>query len=741
MKLLLAAFFVFFSGTLLAQPFTPDLTGHVNGDAFLNFCKKKQYSLIGTFDSLPGPKKGMAAQVVKNGTWIYLDLNGKEFASHDDLAKHYGFYVEPRYEYYYDLDPDDDMMEELPSLPYPVGQKPKYSGTFYANGKHGYKYLDKIIIQAEYDDVQRMDGIDNFLFFLVRKNDLFGICDYQGKLITPIIYNRIEPLILKSAQCFFIVTKNEKEGILSRAGTITFPVELDEIEQSQYTSSACILVKKNGKKGAISLNGKMVIEPVYESVDPLQFQDPKAGFIVQQNGLYGYANFSGELKVPCEHKNLSYKDGHFLTFVTETGVGALDTNGRKLMEPVYKNIERPRNANCFIVARNENGKNLIGIFDLNGKTLEEPKFLNSVPFATYDKNNVIYLFSKDISNRETGFYNVKTLQWTLPCEYFVAMSGADYKVLWKVDPVHPEEYLQGVVDNTGQFIIPAIYKNLEFNEREGLATASYTTEGKLGAVDLTNKTILPFKYDQLTSTGYVYHTQGDRNRIPKGYFVFSENGHKGLINRSGKIIIPAIYDNIQSTANGLICSLGQTTKIISFEGKLYNTVNFIVNYRSDGLFEGNDTLRFTGIDCYGNKNVIPPKPEKRRFDPYDPPLPEPVAEIEKPIVDKVYLTFEVDEEPVFPGGMEALKAFIRDNLKYPELAREEGIEGRCYVRFVIEKNGGISDVTMKKPLRDCPECDKEAIKMIKKMPNWIPAKVNGEPVRCEYILPIAFRAD
>jgi TonB family protein len=740
MKRLLAAFCIFFTGVLFGQPFQPDITGHVNGDSFLNFCKKKQYTLIGTFDSLPGPKKAMAAQVVKNGTWLYIDLNGKEFTSYDDLAKHYGFYVEPRYEYYHDMDPDDNMME-LPPIVYPVGYKPKFTGTFYANGKYGYKYQDKVIIQPEYDDVQRMDHIDNFLFFLVKKNDLSGICDYQGKLITPIIYSSIETLDQTSSQCFFIATKDNKKGILSRAGSVSVPINFDKIELMQNATNSFFIVKQKGLFGTISTSGKTIVPIIYESLETgngLNVTSP--GFLVKQNGLYGYVNFPGQLKVPCEYKRLFYNDGHFLTFHTETGNGALDTTGRKLMEPVYKNIERPGNANCFIVTITENGKNLIGILDLNGKTLEEPKYFQAVPFATYDKNNIIYLFTKDISNRETGFYNVKTLKWTLPCEYFVAMSGADYKVLWKVDPAHPEEFFQGVVDNTGQFIIPAIYKNLEFNWEEGIATASYTTEGKLGAVDLTNKTILPFKYDNLASISYVYHAQGDRNRIPKGYFIFSENGKKGLINKTGKITIPAIYDEIRSTSNGMICSVGQTTKIVSVEGKVYNTVNFMVNYRIDGLFEGTDSMRFTGIDRYGNKGIIPKKPEKRRFDPYEGPFPEPV-DIENPIVDKLYHVAEVEEQPIFPGGQEVMIKFMKDNLQYPESAVEMDIQGRCYVSFVIERNGGISDVTIKKTLTGCPECDKEAIKLVKKMPNWIPAKLNGKAVRCEYFLPVTFRAD
>ena len=96
----------------------------------------------------------------------------------------------------------------------------------------------------------------------------------------------------------------------------------------------------------------------------------------------------------------------------------------------------------------------------------------------------------------------------------------------------------------------------------------------------------------------------------------------------------------------------------------------------------------------------------------------------------------VDEEPQFPGGQEALYKWLEENIKYPEQAKENGIEGKVYVTFVIEKDGSI---TIAKLLRDIGGgCGAEAVRAVKTMPRWIPAKQRGETVRVQFNLPITF---
>jgi len=99
--------------------------------------------------------------------------------------------------------------------------------------------------------------------------------------------------------------------------------------------------------------------------------------------------------------------------------------------------------------------------------------------------------------------------------------------------------------------------------------------------------------------------------------------------------------------------------------------------------------------------------------------------------------FSIAEEPAqYPGGNEALLKFIHENIKYPREAIKNKISGTVYVQFVVEKDGSISDIKVVRWIGGI--CDEEAVRVITKMPNWIPAKQKGIPVRSFYVIPIAF---
>ena len=92
--------------------------------------------------------------------------------------------------------------------------------------------------------------------------------------------------------------------------------------------------------------------------------------------------------------------------------------------------------------------------------------------------------------------------------------------------------------------------------------------------------------------------------------------------------------------------------------------------------------------------------------------------------------------PSFPGSDAELIRWLNSNIEYPSVAEENGIEGRVICTFVVEIDGSISNVKVIHPID--PSLDKEAIRVIKTMPNWIPGMQDGEPVRVKYIIPITF---
>ena len=97
----------------------------------------------------------------------------------------------------------------------------------------------------------------------------------------------------------------------------------------------------------------------------------------------------------------------------------------------------------------------------------------------------------------------------------------------------------------------------------------------------------------------------------------------------------------------------------------------------------------------------------------------------------------VEIMPQFPGGEAEMYRFISNNLKYPVVDQEIGTQGRVIVRFVVSKTGEISNLELLKGIS--PTCDKEAMRVIKSMPKWIPGKQSGNPVQVYFTIPIVFK--
>lgn len=97
----------------------------------------------------------------------------------------------------------------------------------------------------------------------------------------------------------------------------------------------------------------------------------------------------------------------------------------------------------------------------------------------------------------------------------------------------------------------------------------------------------------------------------------------------------------------------------------------------------------------------------------------------------------VEQMPQFPGGPAALVQFLSENIKYPEEAYKNGIQGRVIVTFVVNKDGSISDAKVVKSVDS--QLDEEALRVAYSMPNWIPGRQNGEPVNVKYTVPITFK--
>ncbi|MCX7954848.1 MAG: energy transducer TonB [Bacteroidales bacterium] len=106
-------------------------------------------------------------------------------------------------------------------------------------------------------------------------------------------------------------------------------------------------------------------------------------------------------------------------------------------------------------------------------------------------------------------------------------------------------------------------------------------------------------------------------------------------------------------------------------------------------------------------------------------------------VEEVINFYVIEEKPEFPGGEAAMMQWIAKNIKYPEIAKENNIQGKVFVQFIIDKDGQVKNVEVVRGVD--PVLDREAVRVVSSMPQWKPGKQRGKPVKVQFQLPINFR--
>jgi protein TonB len=116
-------------------------------------------------------------------------------------------------------------------------------------------------------------------------------------------------------------------------------------------------------------------------------------------------------------------------------------------------------------------------------------------------------------------------------------------------------------------------------------------------------------------------------------------------------------------------------------------------------------------------------------------IPPPPPKQEEEATEEIFVV--VEKQPEFPGGNAAMMKFLNDNIRYPVIAQENGIQGRVICNFVVERDGSITDAQVIRGVD--PSLDREAIRVIQQMPRWEPGKQRGAAVRVRFTLPVVFR--
>lgn len=108
-----------------------------------------------------------------------------------------------------------------------------------------------------------------------------------------------------------------------------------------------------------------------------------------------------------------------------------------------------------------------------------------------------------------------------------------------------------------------------------------------------------------------------------------------------------------------------------------------------------------------------------------------------PVEEPTYDLAAVQEQPDFPGGMAKMYEYLQKNTKYPDMEFDAGIQGKVYVEFVVERDGSVEDVKIRRGVS--PGLDKEALRAVKSMPKWSPGKMNGKAVKVRFTIPVDFK--
>jgi TonB family protein len=355
------------------------------------------------------------------------------------------------------------------------------------------------------------------------------------------------------------------------------------------------------------------------------------------------------------------------------------------------------------------------------------------PFGAISENDhaepaMCYQFSLSDGKRlKYGLFNVHNLQWVVPCEYDRYKISQNYLLIGKGNN---ENRLKGLVNREGEFVVPLQYPDVDYREDDRIAVVRQN--GNYGVVDFKGAVLVPFRYKRLTMLPE-YTTGSNAFPLPKGYFIFSMDSLCGLMKLNQKVIIPAKYITISPTRSGFICQSGDSCTVVNYSGKtVLNSAPLSLAESISGIFSYNESpdSRIV-LDLYGQTERM--KISVYGFEPVVvPQIPDPV---------RVYDSYELTSPASFPGGEQALRKYFSENLNYPQEAMELGIEGKCFLEFEVGTNGKLSYIKVRRGVHNCPECDREAIRVVRTMPDWIPGQVDGIAVSSRALIPVVFRLD
>lgn len=509
---------LFISTVGCAQPFFIQANGYSSDPRFIKLIKDRKYLLVGRFDTVYTKPLSLYAKVLKGSRWIALDQKGKEIYPFPEPATMGAPY----------LDDGDGNYQEL-LFTY---QKP--FDILEADGKEGVFNIKtkETIVPALYDKIR----ISLYRFFVYKVDGKWGIMDSTGAKITQPAYDEVRSLARNykgkktwSGQAE-IVRLGERWGLLSPNGREILKPQFAEI-QSFANVSNVLAVKSGDKWGMVNKAGQILIPPTYASINS---HYPDGSAVVESKinnqSKYGLIDSAGKEILKPEYDQIRYYSfGKYKVSVAgndgSTTYGIYDRAANEVLKPEYSSIyDLVRNK--AVIISTKQGKSLQGLIDSTGKIIVKPQY------SSIDRN----------TGRET---------------YIVESSGK-----------------YGLIDQNERFLLQPVYEELSSVYSDIILAK---LDGKYGLVNGYGKTLLSCKYDHVEVarsrkhfiyklkdkwglasakgevTKAIYDYVFDLNRAGFG---FDLNGKYGVMNSSGKIILPPAFENeLDDTEDGFISTI------------------------------------------------------------------------------------------------------------------------------------------------------------------------------------------
>lgn len=549
---------------------------------------------------------------------------------------------------------------------------------------------------------------------VVGKDGLFGVVDFEGRTVIPLQYDWVAPALNGER---FLLFSDTLMGIADRSGRMVVPMEYDYSLYADDISDpfryGLIVMLKGGKYGVLDSTGRTVVPMVYD--EWLWLVDSNLmilqGYNHQIRQPYEILmQLDGDTVIPT-HRFINWWDETLFRVQNDNELwGLCDRSGRVVIACQYESLDYPHNG---LATLKKDGRT--GVIDIHGHEV--------IPVA------------EDRFGGKTPYPQTRNL--------FVLEKGGHF----------------GAVDSLGNTVIPFEY---DFSpEGTALATRLVFVQGDTAYFLFDTTGRLVCTYDDID-----WYPECELSE-PQLVFAVCSKGLWGLVDTAWREVVPCTYKGaafvdgrhwLMRLDEGTSCLIDEQGQVL-FKGPYSYAYPFCDGIWHVGILDcANNNYILGYVDAYGQTTLsrkdlkkmerILTECAKKEKEPTDKITVREADEIihtdtipavgiasDEEEIEEVFVFAE--QNPEFPGGDSALFMFICMNLSYPDQARDNGLEGVVWVRFVVEKDGTISNVML---VRDIGGgCGQAAVEMVKSMPRWKPATQSGKPVNCEFILPVKFQ--